>query len=97
MYKLLIPVPSTVFALKMHPLVHSFTSPFVRFFASIHYAPYGAGRSMLRPYRPRLPAPDHVPFLIISHALVARTAVRVGPPCLPDIPFQPNGFRTDAT
>ena len=29
--------------------------------------------------------------------LVARTAVRVGPPCLPDIPFQPNGFRTDAT
>ena len=23
-----------------------------RFFASIHYAPYGAGRSMLRPYKP---------------------------------------------
>ena len=26
------------------------------FFASIHYAPYGAGRSMLRPYKPRSPA-----------------------------------------
>ena len=27
---------------------------------------------MQRPYRPRLLAPDHVPFLIISYALVAR-------------------------
>ena len=28
----------------------------MRFFASIHYAPYGAGRSMLRPDGPRNPA-----------------------------------------
>ena len=83
---------------RSHRLIMGMCQNTTPLFASIHYAPYGAGRSMLRPYEPRRSGAKGAPFLgsplLLNRcfsvfcrgvACYARNSRRM--PRLPDYPF----------